>query len=47
MAEECHKINELILSVYGHFGFDRIVRDSPPVPRDGWGPTPCGITPRQ
>jgi threonyl-tRNA synthetase len=25
MAEECHKINELILSVYGHFGFDRIV----------------------
>ena len=25
LAEECHKINELILSVYGHFGFDRIV----------------------
>ena len=25
MAEECHKINELILSVYGHFGFDKIV----------------------
>jgi threonyl-tRNA synthetase len=24
LAEECHKINELILSVYGHFGFDRI-----------------------
>ena len=25
LAEECHKINELILSVYGHFGFDRIM----------------------
>ena len=25
IAEECHKINELILSVYGDFGFDRIV----------------------
>ncbi|HEX9167861.1 MAG TPA: threonine--tRNA ligase [Roseiarcus sp.] len=25
LAEECHKINELILSTYGHFGFDRIV----------------------
>jgi threonyl-tRNA synthetase len=25
LAEECHKINELILSVYNHFGFDRIV----------------------
>ena len=25
LAEECHKINELILSVYSHFGFDRIV----------------------
>ena len=25
LAEECHKINELILSVYRHFGFDRIV----------------------
>src|SRR5580700_8093624 len=25
MAEECHKINELILSVYSHFGFDKIV----------------------
>src|SRR6195256_201524 len=25
MAQECHKINELILSVYGHFGFDKIV----------------------
>ena len=25
LAEECHKINELILSVYGHFGFDKIV----------------------
>ena len=25
LAEECHKINELILSVYGHFGFHRIV----------------------
>jgi threonyl-tRNA synthetase len=25
LAEECHKINELILSVYGHFGFDRIL----------------------
>ncbi len=25
LAEECMKINELILSVYGHFGFDRIV----------------------
>jgi threonyl-tRNA synthetase len=25
MAEECHKINELILSVYGHFGFDKIL----------------------
>jgi threonyl-tRNA synthetase len=24
LAEECHKINELILAVYGHFGFDRI-----------------------
>jgi len=24
LAEECHKINELILSVYGHFGFDKI-----------------------
>jgi threonyl-tRNA synthetase len=25
LAEECHKINELILSVYADFGFDRIV----------------------
>jgi threonyl-tRNA synthetase len=25
LAEECLKINELILSVYGHFGFDKIV----------------------
>jgi threonyl-tRNA synthetase len=25
LAEECHKINELILSVYSHFGFDRIL----------------------
>src|SRR5260370_41580276 len=25
LAQECHKINELILSVYSHFGFDRIV----------------------
>lgn len=25
LAEECMKINELILSVYGHFGFDKIV----------------------
>ena len=25
MAEECHKINELILSVYKDFGFDKIV----------------------
>jgi threonyl-tRNA synthetase len=25
LAAECHKINELILSVYGHFGFDRIL----------------------
>jgi threonyl-tRNA synthetase len=25
LAAECHKINELILSVYGHFGFDKIV----------------------
>ena len=25
LAEECHKINELILSVYRDFGFDRIV----------------------
>jgi threonyl-tRNA synthetase len=25
LAEECHKINELILSVYSHFGFDKIV----------------------
>ena len=25
MAEECHKINELILSVYQDFGFDKIV----------------------
>src|SRR6516165_4107093 len=25
LADECHKINELILSVYGHFGFDKIV----------------------
>jgi threonyl-tRNA synthetase len=25
LAAECHKINELILSVYGDFGFDRIV----------------------
>ena len=25
LAAECHKINELILSVYSHFGFDRIV----------------------
>jgi len=25
LAEECHKINELILSVYGHFGFDKIM----------------------
>src|SRR5579863_6774203 len=25
LAEECHKINELILSVYKDFGFDRIV----------------------
>jgi threonyl-tRNA synthetase len=25
LAEECHKINELILSVYGHFGFDKIL----------------------
>ena len=24
IAEECHEINELILSVYGDFGFDRI-----------------------
>jgi threonyl-tRNA synthetase len=24
LAEECHKINELILSVYAHFGFERI-----------------------
>ncbi len=24
LAEECHKINELILSVYSHFGFDKI-----------------------
>jgi threonyl-tRNA synthetase len=25
LAEECHKINELIFSVYSHFGFDKIV----------------------
>ncbi len=25
LAEECMKINDLILSVYGHFGFDKIV----------------------
>ena len=25
LAEECHKINELILSVYADFGFDKIV----------------------
>jgi threonyl-tRNA synthetase len=25
LAEECHKINELILSVYGDFGFDKII----------------------
>jgi len=25
LAEECHKINELILSVYSDFGFDKIV----------------------
>jgi len=25
LAAECHKINELILSVYSHFGFDKIV----------------------
>jgi threonyl-tRNA synthetase len=25
LAEECHKINDLILSVYRHFGFDKIV----------------------
>ena len=25
LADECHKINELILSVYKHFGFDKIV----------------------
>ncbi len=25
LAAECHKINELILSVYGDFGFDKIV----------------------
>ncbi len=25
LAAECHKINELILSVYSHFGFDRIL----------------------
>ena len=25
MAAECHKINDLILSVYGDFGFDKIV----------------------
>jgi threonyl-tRNA synthetase len=25
LASECHKINDLILSVYGDFGFDRIV----------------------
>ena len=25
LAEECHKINELILSIYSHFGFDKIV----------------------
>ncbi len=25
MAAECHKINDLILSVYSHFGFDKIV----------------------
>ena len=25
LAEECLKINDLILSVYGHFGFDKIV----------------------
>ncbi len=25
LAAECHKINELLLSVYGHFGFDRIM----------------------
>src|SRR5271166_2936246 len=25
LAEECHKINKLILSVYGHFGFDKIM----------------------
>ena len=25
LAEVCHKINELILSVYSHFGFDKIV----------------------
>ncbi|MBV1707671.1 MAG: threonine--tRNA ligase [Hyphomicrobiales bacterium] len=25
LADECMKINELILSVYGHFGFDKIV----------------------
>ncbi len=25
MAEECHKINDLILSVYKHFGFEEVV----------------------
>ena len=25
LADECHKINELILSVYSHFGFDKIL----------------------
>ena len=25
LAAECHKINELILSVYSHFGFDKIL----------------------
>ena len=25
LADECHKINDLILSVYSHFGFDKIV----------------------
>ena len=27
IAAECHKINDLILSVYGDFGFDKIVRE--------------------
>ena len=46
LAEECHKINELILSVYGHFGFDKIVVSSRPGPTSASARTPCGTTPR-